>query len=256
MAPKKKDEQSEIVIHTVERGVLEFCVLGRSPLIMNRLSEKTKRQLLFPSGPKTQAEKTSTLKHEPLEEYRSSAYKIMDPKAPALLGVLATAFKGAMGTAALDLPDTTKARIGRLVYVTGELLQVFGTPRIFMASVRSADTAKTPDIRTRALLPEWGCRLRIEFSKPILREQSVANLLAAAGNGGIGDWRQSKGSGSYGAFELVSADNADFKRIVATQGRKAQQAALDNPVAHDAETSDLLSWFQADSKRRGFKAVA
>lgn len=254
--PVKKDE-GEIIIQTVDKGSLEFCILGTSPLIMNRMSQKVWFELLAPKGKKTAVEKSSSLKHDPIKEFRDSPYRMADPKAPTLLAILPTAFKRAMGTAALDTPGAKKAQIGRLVYVEGEQLPVYGVPKVFMAITRSADMNRTPDVRTRAILPEWACRLRITFTKPILREQSISNLLAAAGfQSGVGDWRQEKGSGSYGSFELVSADNADFKRIVATQGRKAQTEAMENPLAHNDETSEMLAWFNVEIKRRGFKVAA
>ena len=84
-----------------------------------------------------------------------------------------------------------------------------------MSITRSADKNRTPDVRTRAILPEWACKLRIAYTKPILREQAIFNLLAAAGlQSGVGDWRQEKGSGSYGAFKLVNADDPDFLRNI------------------------------------------
>jgi hypothetical protein len=257
MAAPKREESGEIVIQTVDKGVMNFCILGTSPLIMNRMSQKVWFELLAPKGKKNATEKASSLKHDPIKEFRDSPYRMSDPKASTLLAILPTAFKRAMGTAALDTPGAKKAQIGRLVYVVGEQLPVYGTPRVFMSITRSADMNRTPDVRTRAILPEWACRLSILFTKPILREQSITNLLAAAGfQAGVGDWRQEKGSGSYGSFELVAADHPDFKRIVATQGRKAQQDALENPVAYNDETSEMLAWFDVEIKRRGFKVAA
>jgi hypothetical protein len=55
---------------------------------------------------------------------------------------------------------------------------------------------------------------------------------------------------------LVAPDHKDFKRIVGTQGRKAQQDALDKPVAYNDETSEMLAWFDVEIKRRGFKVAA
>ena len=248
-----KDNGTEIQIMEVVKGQIEFCILGTSPLIMNRMSQKVWFELLAPKGKKNAAEKASTMKHDPIKEFRDSAYTISDPNAPTLLAILPTSFKRAMGTAALDTPGAKKAQIGRLVYIEGEQLPIYGVPKVFMAITRSADMNKTPDVRTRAILPEWACRLKITFTKPILREQSIANLLAAAGfQSGVGDWRQEKGSGSYGSFKLVSADDADFLRIVSTQGRAAQQHALDKPVAHNDETDEMLAWFDVELSKRGF----
>jgi hypothetical protein len=257
MVVKKTEAAGEIAIMEVVKGQMDFCILGTSPLVMNRMSQKVWFELLAPKGRKTAVEKASSLKHDPLSEFRNSPYTMPNADAPTLLALLPTMFKRAMGTAALDMPGAKKTQIGRLVYVHGEYQPVFGLPKVFMAITRSADMNRTPDVRTRAILPEWACKLSVTFTKPILREQSIANLLAAAGfQSGVGDWRQEKGSGSYGAFKLVSEDDADFKRICATQGRKVQEEAMKNPVAYNDETSEMLAWFDVEINRRGFKVAA
>lgn len=248
---------TEISILEVQRGQMTFCIVGTSPLIMNRMSQKVWFELLAPKGKKSAVEKASSLKHDPIQEFRDSPYIMASDAAPTLLGVMPTSFKKAMGTAALRTPGVKKTEIAQLVYIEGEMLPVYGVPKVFMAITRSADMNRTPDVRTRAILPEWACELRITFTKPLLREQSIANLLASAGFlSGIGDWRQEKGSGSYGAFRLASADDADFQRIVTTQGRAAQQAALNEPEPYNDETSEMLSWFDVEVRRRGFKVAA
>lgn len=256
MATRKAETSSEIQVIEVVKGQIDFCILGTSPLIMNRMSQKVWHELLAPKGKKNAAEKASSLKHDPIQEFRNSPYIIENKAAPSLLGILPTAFKGAMLTAALDMPGTKRTQMGRLLTVDWDMQPVYGIPRVFMSITRSADMNKTPDVRTRAILPEWACKLTVTFNKPILREQSVANLLAAAGmQSGVGDWRQEKGSGSFGAFKLVSSDDKDFLRIVKTMGRTAQQEAIDNPIAYNAETEEMLAWFDVEIKRRGFKVA-
>ncbi len=256
MATRKAETSSEIQVIEVVKGQIDFCILGTSPLIMNRMSQKVWHELLAPKGKKNAAEKASSLKHDPIQEFRNSPYIIENKAAPSLLGILPTAFKGAMLTAALDMPGTKRTQMGRLLTVDWDMQPVYGVPRVFMSITRSADMNKTPDVRTRAILPEWACKLTVTFNKPILREQSVANLLAAAGmQSGVGDWRQEKGSGSFGAFKLVSNDDKDFLRITKTMGREVQQEALDNPIAYNAETEEMLAWFDVEIKRRGFKVA-
>jgi hypothetical protein len=256
MAIREKDVSINVVEVTTSK--LSFNVLGTTPLIMNRMSEKTWRELLMPKPKKNAAEKASSMKHNPIQEFKDSPYKIIDESAPTFLAVMVTAFKRAMMTAALDMPGSVnKSKIGRLVYVHGNLQPVYGVPKIFSTITRSADMNKTPDVRTRAILPEWACQIKIEFTTPILNDQSIVNLLAAAGfQSGIGDWRQEKGSGNFGSFKIVGDDDKDFKRIVKEQGRKAQIAAMESPEAFDLETEELISWFDVEVKRRGFKVAA
>lgn len=249
MAVQKPEEVVSVI--EVVQGTINLNVLGTSPLICNRMSEKARRELLLPSGRKTTAEKASSLKHDPIAEFRASPYILS--KGPTLIGLMASAFKGAMGTAALDLPGATKSKIGRLVYVEGEYVSIFGTPKLYMSIVRSADMNKTPDVRTRAILPEWACRIAISFVEPVIRQTAVVNLLAAAGiTAGVGDWRPEKGKGAFGRFKIVNDDDPDFARLMTTGGREEQVAALASPDTYDTETDELLSWYMDSAKIKGF----
>ena len=246
----KKDTEQTIYVPEITTETLVVHVLGMTPLICNRMSEKARHELLLPKGRKNAAEKASSLKHHPLSEYRASPY-LMPDGADTLIGVMSSAFKGAMCMAALDLPGTKKAQIGRLTYVEGDYTGVYGVPKLLMAVVRSADMNRTPDIRTRAILPEWACQLRVTFVRPIMTAQSVVNLLTAAGiTVGVGDWRAEKGKGNYGQYRLVNEDNADYVRVMAA-GRKAQAQALDEPEPYDDESARLLSWWADEAKQRG-----
>lgn len=254
MATKKT---VELDVLKVEHGRVEFLVLGTTPLILNRMSEKAMHELLMPKGRKTAAARASSLKHDPIAEFRASPYLDPDESSPTFLQHLASAFKGAIKGAALDLPGSSRAQIGRLTWVNQERISIYGIPKIFMSITRMADINRTPDIRTRAIVPEWACRVSVSFVKPNLREQAVANLLASAGlTQGIGDWRPEKGSGNYGQFELVSEDDPRFLHIVQHGGRAAQIAAMENPEPYDQDTQELLEWFEEEARRRGVEVTA
>lgn len=244
----------EIFVMEIERGEVEFCVIGTSPLICNRMSEKARGDLLLGGGKKTAAEKAGRAKHDPLAEYRSSPYTNIED-GPTRIQGLGSWFKQAMMTAALDTPGAKKAQIGRLVYVMGDRVDIYGVPKLMMAITRSADINKTPDVRTRAILPRWACVVRVSFAKPIINAQSIATLLASGGiTSGVGDWRIQKGSGSYGAYRLCAKDDPEFVAIL-KHGRKAQDEALESPECYDDETRDLLSWYDVEVKRRGLKVA-
>jgi hypothetical protein len=108
---KSVQTSSEVYVMEVMQGAMDFCVIGTSPIILNRMSEKAQRELLLPKGRKNAAEKASTLKHDPMAEFRASPYTAQDDGATRLQ-LLASMFKGAMRTAALDLPGVKKAEIG------------------------------------------------------------------------------------------------------------------------------------------------
>lgn len=253
----KKAQETEIQVIEVNQGVMQFCVLGEMPMIISRMTEKARQELLLPKGKKTAAEKAANAKHDPLTEYRASPYTLPNDDAPTLLAQLAVCFKKAIAGAALDMPGANKSQIGRLCWVEGERIPVYGIPNLFMAVTRSADMNRTPDVRTRCIVPKWACTVTVKFAKPLLREQIIANLLATAGmTQGVGDWRPQKGSGTYGQFRLVSADDAEFNSIVKNGGRAAQIEAMDNPEPYDMETEELLTWYGVEARRRGFTVVS
>jgi hypothetical protein len=259
MAIKKSaastEDTTEII--AVSKGIIDCYILGTTPIILNRMPEKAWRELLAPKGRKTAADKAGSMKHDPMEEFRNSPYRMPFDNDPTLIAQVGSAFKKALANAALDMPGAKKAQIGRLTYVPAELVPIYGIPQVLCSIVRSADMNKTPDVRTRVIVPKWAVKLSIEYVTPLLREKPVIQLLAAAGiYSGVGDWRPEKGAGSYGQFKLVSADDDEFNHIVKVGGRKAQIAAMKKPEAYNDETRELLDWFGPEMQRRGFKIAA
>lgn len=260
MAVSKTQETIDII--KIQKPSVILTVRGTTPLIINRMSEKARHELLLPKGRKTAADKASSLKHNPIDEFKASPYIIQDDTAPSLIALTAETFKAAMGTAALDLPGANKSQIGRLVYVEADpshkgLIPIYGEPKLLMSVTRSADINHTPDIRTRVIVPQWAARIRVSFVAPALRQLAIVNLMAAAGvTAGVGDWRPQKGKGSFGQFDVVDAEDQEVARLMSEWGRSAQIAAMDAADPYDHETEELLTWFRAEAPRRGFEVVA
>ena len=246
-----KTESVGIEVPTLQTREAMFFVRGNTPFIMSRMSEKAKRQLLLPSGRKTTAERSNSLKHDPLGEFQDAPYTLPEDY-ETLLATPASAFKHGMLLAALRIPGVRKTEISQLLWVDGDLVPVWGVPNMLMSVVRSADMNKTPDIRTRCIVPEWATVIRVTYVYPVLNESSVTNLLVTAGLlSGIGDWRPQKGSGNYGQYFVTREDDPDFKRILASGGREAQLSAMNNPVMYDKDSADLFQWYMGEIRSRG-----
>lgn len=246
MKPKapKASKNGEIEIAELEQGEVPFYVLGRTPLVYNAVSFKAQTALLKPRT-KTAAEKRTTAKHDPLAEYRDSVYRRRDDeKGPTRLLVPCKFFKAAMVEVCKRIPNAPfSTEIGQLVTVNGIYADLYGVPEIYMAVVRQAGMTKAPDIRTRAIVPEWCCKLSITYTKPLLSHTKVARLLGHAGIlNGVGDERQQKGKNNFGQFTLVEGDNKAFTEIM-KRGQKLQDQALASPVCYDRETEALLTWY-------------
>ena len=258
MATRKTVNDAPIDTLDVRMEELHVWILGETPLVCNRVSEKAKHELLIPRGRLNAADRQGTQKHDPFAEYRASPYILPDPLEATLLAVKASAFKGALLTASLDMPGTRKAQIGRLLRIEGEMVNIFGVPQLYMTIVRMADIGRTPDIRTRAILPTWACRLTIRYAAPLLTMQTVMNLLVSAGQTvGVGDGRVEKGKLDFGAFRVPNPleEDPELLAVIKTGGRAAQEAAMESPVFYDIETEDLYAYWQAETGRRGTRPV-
>jgi hypothetical protein len=253
-AKKTGGTEETITIVEISKTSATFHVVGTSPILLNSMNAKVIRDLLFPAPKKNAVEKATTLKHDPREEFGRSPYRLPDPNGPTLLALRAASFKGALMSAALDMPGAKKAQIGRLAYVESEYVPLWGVPQLYIAVVRQADINRTPDPRTFAIVPKWASEVTITFVTPNLKHQAVANLLAAAGiMAGVGDGRPQKGKLNFGQFRIAAVDDPELLAIKNDGGSAVQAEAMKDPSCYDVSTQELLEWFDAEVKRREFK---
>ena len=185
MATSKATNPS-IQIHTLKQGMVTLRLLGQTPLYFNSMGSKATRDLLLGSRKKTAAEKLD-IKHNPELEYRESMYTKSEGE--TALYFPAAGVKGAMATAALETEGIKKTSVQRLIFLPESKMQIWGKPTLKMDIVRSADMNRTPDVRTRAFLPEWCAEVTIKFVTPTLSRDSIVSLLANAEH--IVAWRLS-----------------------------------------------------------------
>lgn len=245
-----KKKETEIQVTPLRMGSCKLRIIGQTPLFMNRMSAKAKQTLLVGGRKKTRADRAE-IKHDPLAEYRDSAEMIKG--GPTALGLRVVAVKAAMCTAALETAGLTKASAQRLLFMPGDLVPLYGTPQLRMDVTRSADINRTPDVRTRAFLPQWGAEINIQFITPQLSITSVVSLLCNAGVlVGLGDFRQEKGKGAFGSFRVLGEGEQDdeWDDLVKNHGRKAQEAALADPEYANDDTRDLMQHFFEEVERR------
>ena len=248
MAGKK--DSGEIVVTPLQKGSLKLRVLGTTPLYQNRMSAKVRQGLLVGTKRKTAVEKLG-IKHHPIDEFRNSAERT--PAGPTELGIVTTAIKAAMSDAALETAGITKTSTQRLISVPAGHFALYGTPKLKIDIVRSADINRTPDMRTRCYVPRWGAEIHVSYIAPQFTASSVVNLLCNAGVLiGIGDFRQQKGKGSYGSFRVIGTGDkdAEWDDLVANHGKEAQAAAINSPECADIETQELLDFYYEELARR------
>ena len=249
---KKPTAATTMEIHALKQGRIKLRMIGQTPLYFNSMGAKAWRDLLVGGGKKTAAEKKN-IKHNPEQEFRDSVYK--KSTGDTYLCFPAAGVKGAMATAALETEGIKKTSVQRLIFLPESQIQVWGKPYLKMDIVRSADMNKTPDVRTRAYLPNWCAEVDIKFVTPTLSAFSIVSLLQNAGTiVGIGDFRQEKGRGSYGTFSVASSEEMGEQEEIwddiTQEAREVQELAMEYPECADEQTRELMQFIQEERLRR------
>lgn len=248
MAALKRE--STLYITPLSSQRVTVRIIGRTPMIQNRMPAKVMQGLLLGSRKKTRADKLE-IKHDPHMEFLQAAEIMKD--GPTALGLKVVSVKAAMADAALETAGVTKTSAQRLLFMPGDRVPLFGVPKLRMDVVRTADMNHTPDIRCRPCLEQWCAALDIEYVTPQLTYQSVFSLLFNAGIViGIGDGRQAKGKLNCGLFRVLNNTDEDeeWNFLTSECGREAQQQALDNPQFYDQDSADLFGFWQEEYDRR------
>ena len=229
----------------IKQGTIKLRLIGQTPMYFNSMSSKAKRDLLVGAGRKTAAEKKE-IKHNPEQEFIDSMHTQM--KGDTLLCFPAAGVKGAMATAALETAGVNKTSVNRLIFLPQTNINIWGKPYL------KIDVVRSPDMRTRAYLPNWCAEVEIRFATPNFSAMSISSLVQNAGQlVGLGDFRQEKGRGSFGTFTIAGEDLGDHKDFwdeMMEEGRAVQELARDNPECADEETAELMQFLQEERLRR------
>lgn len=191
-------EQIEIERIAVE--TISVPIIGTSPLLMHRFSEKAKRQMLD----NMQGRKTPKQVKDPEAEYEAAFYRLKDGR----YGMPAIAFKAAsIGACRFYGKSVTMASTRQYMFFHGEvgedgqqLVAIDGEPHMREDVVTVGQSGH--DLRYRPEFPEWSTTLSVTYVTSALARGSVLSLIDAGGMGvGVGEWRPEK-KGDFGTYRI------------------------------------------------------
>jgi hypothetical protein len=184
-----------IVLPTLDVRVIPIRLVGDSPLICHRWSEKAKKQMLDKQMGVASAGKEPK---DPVRDYEESLY----PHPDGGHGFPTLAVKNAAVSACTSLgKSVTKVAARQAFHVVGELARIEGEPKLREDMVR-LNNGGTADIRYRGEFPEWATTLRIRYNARVLTAEQIFNLFNIAGFAvGVGEWRSER-DGSFGLFHV------------------------------------------------------
>lgn len=194
-------ETAGIKIDEIGSETLVVPIVGTSPLIMHRFSEKARKQMLDAM----QGKKTPREPKDPKREYEEAIYWLSKGQT----GFPSIAFKAATVGAARFYGNSVKmTELRQSMFFRGEIgksdnqqmYPIHGkhTMREDVVRVNRGGT----DLRYRPEFTEWTSELTIIYVKSMLTRDSVISLIDAGGLGvGVGEWRPEK-SGDFGTYKV------------------------------------------------------
>lgn len=211
-AKKAKPEISEVVIPAIDVREATIKLVGDSPLIMHKWSEKAKKEMLDKQM-KVAKSKGHDAK-DPVADFCDSLYWLSgEPSEKTESGIAAAvaggarfgfptvAFKAAAVNAGYRSGVTpNKVSAYAAFHLDGELAEIFGVPEMREDMVRVG--MGTADIRYRGEFKEWYTILNVRYNAGAISLPQLVNLFNLGGFAcGVGEWRVEKG-GSFGMFHV------------------------------------------------------
>jgi hypothetical protein len=194
---KVKSVQQEIVLPQLRLRTIKVKLVGDSPLISHKWSEKAMKMMLDKQMKKAKAGREAK---NPKKDYEDSLYKISSGK----YGFPAIAFKAAAVNACSHVDGITKVVARGAFHIPMELVEIKGKPKMRKDVVR-IDRGSTADIRFRGEFSKWSCEVPIVFNENVISAEQIVNLLNTAGFAiGIGEWRPQR-NGNFGMFHVAKS---------------------------------------------------
>jgi hypothetical protein len=186
-------QQVGVKIPGLQLATFKLTLIGDSPLICNRFSEKAKKQML---DKQMKVAKQARAAKDPHKDYLGSLYPIGKNK----YGFPVVAFKSAAVDACSHAEGITKVEARGAFHINGEMAEIIGKPNMREDTVKIA--MGSTDLRYRGEFKTWQTTLEIRYNKNVLTIEQIVNLFNIGGFAiGVGEWRPQR-DGSYGMFHV------------------------------------------------------
>ena len=213
MAEKKEEkiELKDIVVKSTQ-----ITIVGDSPLLMRRFSEKAKQQLLDLQTKKAKSAKEprdpwkdmidglNWLTPMPAENEKDEDGFNKALKNGAKFGFPAVGLKQSAISAAYRAGlSKNKVELQGIFHIPDEFIEIEGIPEMREDYVKIPKTGAA-DLAFRGEFKQWKSTFTINYIEGIYSLEQIINFINLGGfTVGIGEWRPEKG-GSFGRFHVVS----------------------------------------------------
>jgi hypothetical protein len=207
-----------ILVKQIEMAQAPVHLIGTTPLMVHKFSEKSKRQILEKQQMKVgkpkeirnpwedSIEGAYWLEGKPTE-YTEAAFNEAVANG-AKLGFPATGVKDSAVSGAYrnKLSKDKISLYGAFHVIGGELIEVVGKPEVREDCVKVG--MGTTDLRYRVWFPKWEVRFEIIYNLAMITLEQILSYFEAGGFAvGIGEYRVEKG-GIFGSYKVAADGEA------------------------------------------------
>lgn len=185
---------TNVTLPPLKIETITVTLIGDTPLIVHRWSEKAKKQMLDKQMKKASSGKEAK---NPEQDFKDSLYILPNGG----YGFPIIGFKAAAVTACTSIGGMTKVAARQAFHVDGEFAEILGdepTMREDMVKIAMG----TADIRYRGEFKNWWTQIAVKFNANVMSAEQILNLMQTAGFAvGVGEWRPER-DGQYGRFHV------------------------------------------------------
>lgn len=203
---------SRTVITRYNPGEIHFDIVGETPYVQLRFSQKAEKQIMAKQRAGSTARKGAKREARDYDkDYVESMYATADGRR----GIPARAFRNAM-VAACKLVGFHMTKAKPTIFVQANDVDVYdgtglvyieGKPEKHIMHVRNA--TGVADLRVRAMWRTWRCKLIVRYDADLFTQDDIVNLVERAGRQiGVGEGRNDSKSScgmGWGSFTVVQA---------------------------------------------------
>ena len=207
-------EAAALLIKPIRQEILEIDIVGLTPLIVSRFSEKAKAQMLAAQqGRKRQPEKRDPRREFLASLYRAGTYPDSEEiryGLPSMAFKMCTIGAGRFWGKQVKMTELRQFMTFYGISVpseAGRMVVLNGRPRMREDYVRLAGVNHPADLRYRGCFYKWSATLIVGYTSNLLERASLVSLIeAGGGNVGVGEWRPER-NGEFGTFRVASGNS-------------------------------------------------
>lgn len=195
---KSKQEEKEIKLEPLVISTIKIKIIGLTPYLSNKLSDKTKNDMLDKqTGKGVEKNKIRDIK----KEVEEKIHKLSGDR----VGIPAFAIKKALIESAPALEMYKKDVRGNIFVIPEENNLVPITYKkmvINEAITKDSGISKAPRSTFRPEFRDWTCEFVVRYNSKVITPEQIFNLIKVAGfSNGVGSWTPFR-EGTYGTFTI------------------------------------------------------